>query len=340
MNRFLKNAALRVAQSAPFHRLLAVLERADCQRTDLVRVLTYHRVAWPEERPSLDPTLISATPAAFEQQIQLLASSYNVISLVELLEARKSGVPLPPRSVLITFDDAYRDFAEHAWPVLQAYNVPATLFVPTGFPDCPERTFWWDRLHQALRCTQRRDQLETPLGPLPLATAVNRKTALRLLKNHVKTLPHQQAMSWLDGVCGELGDEPTEHSVLSWSELGDLSRRGVTLGVHTRNHPLLNRVSPTLARQEVAGALEDLQRETGSAAPALAYPSGALNEAVVQILRREGVRLAFTTERGINDLRKADPLRLRRIHIGRRTTAAVLRAQLLPWSVPLRYLGD
>jgi len=56
-----------------------------------------------------------------------------------------------------------------------------------------------------------------------------------------------------------------------------------------------------------------------------------LSDQVVQMLEQAGFALAFTTARGINDLRAADRLRLRRINLGRRATLALMRAQLLPW---------
>ena len=75
--------------------------------------------------------------------------------------------------------------------------------------------------------------------------------------------------------------------------------------------------------------------EIGSALPIFAYPSGGLSDEVVRQLAREGFALAFATLPGINDLRKADPLQLRRINVGTRTNLTVLRARLLPWTLYL-----
>ncbi len=55
-----------------------------------------------------------------------------------------------------------------------------------------------------------------------------------------------------------------------------------------------------------------------------------MTDAVVDALRRAGVALAFVTRRGINDLRTADPPRLRRVNVSRHTTPFVFRAKLLP----------
>jgi peptidoglycan/xylan/chitin deacetylase (PgdA/CDA1 family) len=330
-----------VARSAAFSGFLGLLERADDCRPNLLRVLTYHRVDEPDARPGLDPGLISATPRRFEQQMSYVAANYRVLSMRELLDARQTGTTLPPRAVLLTFDDAYRDFADQAWPILKRYGLPATLFVPTAFPGQPERTFWWDHLCQAVQGTAHREGIGTPLGQLPLATPDDRRRALHRLKKQVKSLPHGTAMALVEQICSELGSASPEHHVLDWDALRHLAREGVTLGAHTRTHPLMNRISPEEARAEAVGSLRDLERRVpaeggwGSVLPVFAYPAGGCNGMVAHLLAREGFAAGFTTIRGVNCLASADPLRLRRINVGQRTTLSVLRAQLLSRSVYL-----
>jgi len=331
MSELLKRAVSVTAHSSAFSHFVALLEKLGGDRPGLLRVLTYHRVDHPEAHPALDPRLISATPEAFAEQMSYLAAHYAVISMAELLDACQNHTPLPRRAVMVTFDDAYSDFAEHAWPILKRCRIPATLFVPTAFPDHPERGFWWDRLHQALRETARQDELVTPAGRFRLATPKQRAQALRRLREHTITLPHREAMTGVEQVCGELGLSRLAHRVLGWEALRQLAREGVTLGAHTRTHPLMHRISIEEARTEAVGSLRDLESEIGAVLPIFAYPGGGLSDQVVQMLEQAGFALAFTTARGINDLRAADRLRLRRINLGRRATLALMRAQLLPW---------
>ena len=327
---------LVTAHSQAIVPFVAFLAGIDKRRPNLLRVLMYHRVAEPDTHPTLYPGLISATPEAFDQQMSYLAANYNVVSMREVLDACLTGAALPHRSVLITFDDGYCDFAENAWPTLKRYGLLATLFVATAFPDHPERTFWWDRLYLAVHSTTRRDQIETPIGRLPLTTPGQRAQAFDRLKEYLKTLPHHRAMALVEQIVAELGTCNAEHSVLDWSRLRQLASEGVTLGAHTRTHPMMPCISAEEVRSEAIGSLHDLEREVGPTLPIFAYPSGGFNDEVTHILEREGFVLAFTTVRGINDLRNADRLRLRRIGIGQRTTLPIFRAQLLSSS---RYLN-
>lgn len=320
----------RMTDTPVFAQFVAALDRLDRERSGLLRVLTYHRVDKPEARPYLSPVLRSASPETFDAQMRMVASRYHPISIPHLLEFYSSGTPLPARAVLVTFDDAYCDFEEHAWPVLKRYGIPATVFVPTGFPDHPERQLWWDQLFYALTRTARAG-IDTPAGYFALASDTERTVAFKRLRTYVKTLPHERAMAWVDEVCQALDAPPLErNSILGWDALRKLAQEGVTLGAHTRTHPLVNRVSLAEAREEAVNSLRDLEREIGQVPPIFAYPSGGFTEEIAQGLAAEGFKLGFTTVRGLNVLSKAHPLLLRRINVGGRTSLALLRAQMLP----------
>jgi peptidoglycan/xylan/chitin deacetylase (PgdA/CDA1 family) len=93
-----------------------------------LRVLMYHKVndLWPN--PTTVPT------AVFEEQMTHLRElGYTPVSLDAVLDHYLRGAPLPPRAVLLTFDDGYRDNLENALPILRRFGYPAVLFVPIGF---------------------------------------------------------------------------------------------------------------------------------------------------------------------------------------------------------------
>src|SRR5581483_11142408 len=181
-------------------------------------VLAYHRIGGHGP-----PGMVSATPRAFARQMRWLAGTGRAASLDDVLSART----LPPSPVLVTFDDAYADFAERAWPVLRRHGIPVTLFVPTAFPGDPERAFWWDRLHLAIAAGGA--PLVTPIGRLRLDSALARRRAYRALREEVKARPHDEAMALVDELVARLGARPPAARVLSWDELRALAAEGVTL---------------------------------------------------------------------------------------------------------------
>jgi peptidoglycan/xylan/chitin deacetylase (PgdA/CDA1 family) len=303
----------RMAENGSFQRALAACERLDSASPHVLRVLTYHRV--DEGEP-------------FARQMEHLARRYDVVSVARVLATLDGGPRLPSRAVLLTFDDAYRSFAEVAWPILRARGFAAALFVPTAYPDRDEPRFWWDRLEQGFARTPRRTELRTSVGTLPMASTEERARAHGLVKAHVKDQPHERALALTEEICAALEVPREAHEVLGWDELRSLARQGVVLGAHSRTHPRLDRVERPRAREEILGSVRELEHEVPGQPRVFAYPDGRFDDELVELARAAGIELAFTTRRGTNDLRASDRLRLRRMHVDSRDSAGILRAKL------------
>jgi len=95
-----------------------------------LRVLMYHKVN------DLPANPLSMPVSVFDEQMdQLRTLGYSVVDLQAVLDYYVDGKELPPRAVLITFDDGYHDNLDNAARVLQKYGYPAVLFVPIGYLD-------------------------------------------------------------------------------------------------------------------------------------------------------------------------------------------------------------
>lgn len=91
-----------------------------------INILTYHSIS---EAPG--PTSIPLD--TFRGQMEVLAQSgYSVISLSDIVDWHGGTRELDPRSVVITFDDGFADFADVAAPILQSRGWSATVFLPSG----------------------------------------------------------------------------------------------------------------------------------------------------------------------------------------------------------------
>lgn len=125
LKQLLKNGVYRTIGEAAW--AVGAVNGGD-ERT--LRVLMYHKVNDLPENPLTVPVSV------FDEQMALLRElGYQVVGLDAVLEHYVNGVPLPPRAVLITFDDGYRDNLENALPVLRRYGYEAVLFVPIGYLD-------------------------------------------------------------------------------------------------------------------------------------------------------------------------------------------------------------
>ena len=94
----------------------------------VVPVLTYHSFA------SKKGAKMTVSAQAFEAQMKYLKENgYQFITLSQLIGFMDYKISLPPKAVAITIDDGWRSFYEIGFPILQKYNIPATLFVYTRF---------------------------------------------------------------------------------------------------------------------------------------------------------------------------------------------------------------
>jgi peptidoglycan/xylan/chitin deacetylase (PgdA/CDA1 family) len=86
-----------------------------------ITILMYHSI-----NPSPDPYAV--TPQAFRRQIEFVSDHYDVVALRDI----GKRAPATRRRIVVTFDDAFTDFLEFAYPVLKEHSIPTTMFVPTG----------------------------------------------------------------------------------------------------------------------------------------------------------------------------------------------------------------
>jgi peptidoglycan/xylan/chitin deacetylase (PgdA/CDA1 family) len=121
-----------------------------------LRVLMYHKVNDVPENP------LSVPVGVFDEQLaQLRELGYSVVGLDAVLDHYAYGAALPPRPVLITFDDGYHDNLDNALDVLRRHGYPAVLFMPIGYLDDEHPLPHEERLNQRglLNRTLRWDDL-------------------------------------------------------------------------------------------------------------------------------------------------------------------------------------
>ena len=96
-----------------------------------VPVLMYHSVS---DAPAAATRALSVRPAMFAAQLRYLRNQgFSGLTFGELCQRRRTRQPLPPRPIVLTFDDGYADLIEEALPIMIEQGFPATVFVTTGW---------------------------------------------------------------------------------------------------------------------------------------------------------------------------------------------------------------
>ncbi len=103
-----------------------------------VPILLYHYVEYVKDKGDTIRQSLDIIPRVFEEQIQtLLSDSYTFITMDELADYLDGERSLPPKPIIITFDDGYRDLRTDVLPILRKYHVKAVAYIVSGFVDKP-----------------------------------------------------------------------------------------------------------------------------------------------------------------------------------------------------------
>ena len=115
----------RSARAVALTVLLILVAAWSLWPADGVPILAYHKVGDSDEP-------YSVAPADFDAQMRWLAAEgYTAISLFDLIYHMTWGTALPPKPIVITFDDGYADNLYNALPILEKHGMKATVFVIT-----------------------------------------------------------------------------------------------------------------------------------------------------------------------------------------------------------------
>ncbi len=290
-------------------RLLPVIRHMSA---DHPRVLMFHRVLPGASRSLGIPTDI------FHRQLEELKRNFNVQPLDLLLKQYREGT-LAPHSVAITFDDGYSDFAEFVWPALKEHNLPATIFVATGFVD-GDCWMWPDILKFALKRTEK-SYWRSHTGQ-HYALPSQAMAAWHAAADHCLLLDESDKWQYIRDFCQGLSvtidqPPPDPYKALTWDQLRGMDPALISVGSHTVTHPILSRVDAAQLSRELINSKHRIEEQLGRKVTGFCYPNGMdrdINAAVTEAVKRAGYEYACLAYPGRSPLE--DPLAINRYPVG------------------------
>lgn len=235
------------------------------------RVLSFHDVrsnvrASFESSP--DGTAIDERTLA-EVFAWLRHNGYHPISLQQAIDARAGGQPLPPKPVLLTFDDGYRSAYTKVFPLLKRFGYPALLALVTSWLDVPEGA-------------------SVPYGdkPAPRDDFLRWSEAAEMARSGlVELASHSHAM----------------HNGVQANPQGNLLPSAAThrydpaTGRYEDDAAYAQRIEADLRRSRSI-----IEARTGAKVRAMVWPYGAYNSAALKAAERAGMPVTFTLDDGPN----------------------------------------
>jgi peptidoglycan/xylan/chitin deacetylase (PgdA/CDA1 family) len=302
MIRTLKALTLGTLQRAGVGSLVA----DSAWRRRRLLILCYHGVALENEDAWCPDLYVSARH--LERRLQLLRRNRcHVLPLGEAVSRLYRG-DLPERAVVLTFDDGYYDFLERAWPLLQSYDCPATVYLTTGRVDhnLPNVNLLISYvLWGSTRGAFEGEGLPGLHGQYSLRSQADRERLTQLVIEGIRA--RDMSESGRDAIArvvaeraGFAYDALVERRILTLlrpEEVRALSRRGVDFQLHTHLHRTPE--DPEAFVRDVLVNQDRIRAMTGTLATHFCYPSGNYRAPYIPVLRRHGVESATTCDPGV-----------------------------------------
>jgi len=300
--RNIKTASLRLFRGS------GVLARAESSRwrQRQLLILCYHGISQHDEH-HWRPRLYMAREQ-FDRRLQMLKhGGYAVLPLADAI-CRLYAKDLPPKSVVLTFDDGCRDFYSQAYPRIRAAGFPVTVYQSTYYVERQWPVFNLICSYMLWKSRSRPLPSDSDLGlggSMEIATEDGRRRVVQHLLHitEQRKFTGEQKNQLAGKLAALLGVDfqalVTSRilHLMNPAEIGELAGDGVDFQLHTHRHCVP--AERSLFQKEIRENRRLLQEITGLSAVHFCYPGGEPQAHVLPWLAEEGVISATTCEPGL-----------------------------------------
>ncbi len=258
-------------------------------------ILGYHRIADVDG----DDYKICVNPSHFTEHLEVLRKYTHPISLPELVGHLRQGT-LPRKSVAITFDDGYVDNLHKAKPLLEQYQIPATIFISTNYLG---GNFWWDELAWLIQSPQTLpDLLQLRIQGETFEWDSNASKREELAQSlYLKLLPldFSQQKELINTIREWSSAQPeglAGQRPLTIDELIQLAEGGlIDIGSHTLTHPVLTALPVEKQREEILMSRKRLEEILNRPVIGFSYPNGVSTAKTREVVKESGFQYACSS---------------------------------------------
>lgn len=287
-------------------------------RSDRLLILCYHGISMEDEHAWRPDTYLSSDQ--FESRLLMLKNGgYNVLPLDEAVH-KLYAKTLPPKSIVITFDDGLVNFKTHAVPLLLKYHFPATLYLTTYYTFKPLPVFPLLVSYLLWKAKDAKVSANLTFGlstPPEVSSVTGRDRARDQIIAYAQKAglnanqkdDFAKALARFLRVSYEDIAQKRMFHLLTPDEVRDISRQGFDIQLHTHRHR--TPMDGQLFKKEVVDNREKIAELLGQDMKHFCYPSGVYRMHYLPILEDLGVVSATTCDHAIAAA-SANPLLLPR----------------------------
>jgi peptidoglycan/xylan/chitin deacetylase (PgdA/CDA1 family) len=301
-----------------------------------VTIVMYHFVRDLER--SRYPEIKALALPQFREQLAFFRRHYNIIRMQDLMAAVEvPGRALPPRPLLLTFDDGYLDHFSCVFPILDEKGVQGSFFPPARAV-LEHKVLDVNKIHFILASVADKSKIVAAIFSmmhesksysqfepkekfyerLAQPNRFDPAEVIFIKRALQRELPARLRSEVLDRLFAQFVtcDEASFAAELymSTDQLSAMHRHGMFIGSHGFDHLWLDTLDAASQEIEVDQSLAFLKSLGCDAKDwAMCYPYGGYNDSLVSILRRKGCRIGLTTNVAVADLQSENPLLLSRL---------------------------
>lgn len=296
-----------------------------------IKIVMYHYIR--DLKYSRYPEIKGLDIKSFKEQIQYLLKHYKIIKMEELIEAVKSQTRLPNNSLILTFDDAYKDHFEFVFPILDELNIQGSFFPPAKAIQ-EYQVLDVNKIHFILASIEDKRKIISDVYSMmdkfreeySLHSNIYYSNKLKAEKSRFDTnevifikrmlqreLPEKLRNIIVNSLFNKYVSKKegsfSRELYMNIDQLKCMKRKGMYIGSHGYNHCWLNTLSKEQQQKEIELSLKFLKKigcDTENFV--FCYPYGAYNKSLLSVLKENNCSLALTTQIGIADLDKNQPL--------------------------------
>lgn len=278
-----------------------IKSRLDAYLNGTCIILTWHKI----DKQVNDFTGMSVCPNNFYEQIRHLSHRYNVLTVEEFEHIIEHKKKFPTNSLLLTFDDGYKDNFYSALPILELFSKQALFFVSTSNIDSQDE-FWWNKIQNLVFNSS--DSFECL--PSILKVNINDDSSDKYLCysnifQFLAAIPYKERQDIISEWASNANCKKSRSNfvVMDWSELKLFNKsKSVTIGAHTHGHSKLSSLIPVEQRKEIATSITLLEENLNIKINHFAFPFGTpsdFNKDTLEICNELEVKFKYAVQKKV-----------------------------------------
>lgn len=288
-----------------------------------LEIIMYHYVHDTSNYPFKG--LKGITPEYFRDQIESLLRWGKALTLQDLISILNGEKNKPNKAFYLTFDDGLKDHYNTVFPILQEYNLTGSFYpltrpyIDKKIPTVEKQRFvqycFYEDYFMFLYDFYSTIETYFPetFRSIPLLNKENIKKSQHYLKDSSFYSDEERFYRYLRDKhisCNEFvhiidilfkkyftsEKKFIETMYISENELKEIKKHNMDIGSHTHSHPFLPNITKEKQEFEINNSINFLSNLLEEELDSFCYPFGAFNEDTIEILKKQNIKIAFSTE--------------------------------------------